>query len=162
MWQRGVAVVVLGMFMYAACVGETPQQPQTVPTPPPMPQPGLGVDVKKVMTADEFKNCGLAKLSPLELTNLSAWLGRYTVLVIQAVQGGATPAVIESRIDGEFEGWDGETIFKLENGQIWQQASYSYRYHYAYRPKVIIFKTGTRYKMKVEGIEDTIYVQRLK
>lgn len=27
--------------------------------------------------------------------------------------------VIESRIDGTFEGWDGDTVFKLINGQIW-------------------------------------------
>ena len=33
--------------------------------------------------------------------------------------------VIESQIDGEFEGWEGETIFKLTNGQIWQQAEYA-------------------------------------
>lgn len=25
---------------------------------------------------------------------------------------------IETNIDGEFKGWDGETIFKLQNGQI--------------------------------------------
>jgi len=73
-----------------------------------------------------------------------------------------TPDVIESRIDGEFEGWDGDTVFKLANGQIWEQASYAYTYHYAYRPEVIIFLTAGGYKMKVEGVTDTIYVRRLK
>lgn len=28
---------------------------------------------------------------------------------------------IRSRIPGEFLGWDGETIFELENGQVWRQ-----------------------------------------
>lgn len=70
--------------------------------------------------------------------------------------------VIESKIDGEFNGWDGETIFKLTNGQIWQQSSYSYTYRYKYRPSVTIFKSGGVYKMKVDGVEKTINVVRLK
>jgi hypothetical protein len=70
--------------------------------------------------------------------------------------------LIESRIDGDFEGWDGDTIFKLINGQIWQQVSYDYTYHYAFMPKVLIFKTTGGYKMKVEGVHKTIYVERLK
>jgi hypothetical protein len=49
---------------------------------------------------------------------------------------GDGPAFIETRIAGEFEGWEGETIFMMENAQIWQQASYAYTYHYAYRPEV--------------------------
>ena len=69
---------------------------------------------------------------------------------------------IETRIDGEFQGWKGETIFKMRNGTIWQQASYSYKYHYAYSPKVIIYaKSGSAY-MKVDGIDDEIRVKRIK
>jgi peptidoglycan hydrolase-like protein with peptidoglycan-binding domain len=70
--------------------------------------------------------------------------------------------VIESHIRGNFEGWEGETLFFLDNGQIWQQASYAYTYHYAYRPKVIIYKTGGGHKMSVEGVSDSIYVKRIK
>lgn len=73
-----------------------------------------------------------------------------------------SPAVIETKIDGEFEGWDGETIFKLANGQIWQQDSYDYAYHYAYSPDVLIYYISGRYKMRVEGVDDFIYVTRLK
>lgn len=36
-------------------------------------------------------------------------------------RSSCSPA-IESAISGEIEGWSGETIFKLDNGQIWQQA----------------------------------------
>ena len=48
--------------------------------------------------------------------------------------------VVESRIDGEFTGWTGSTIFRLRNGQIWQQNKYDYYYHYAYflRPRVFL------------------------
>jgi hypothetical protein len=83
-----------------------------------------------------------------------------TVTILSS--GAATPAVIETRIDGEFEGWDGETVFKLANGQIWQQDSYNYTYHYAYSPDVLIYYTSGRYKMRVEGVDDFIYVVRLK
>jgi hypothetical protein len=72
------------------------------------------------------------------------------------------PSVIESQIDGEFNGWEGETIFKLTNGQIWQQASYDYTYEYAYMPEVVIYKAKGVYKMKVEDVEDTIEVVRIK
>ncbi|MDD2309676.1 MAG: PDZ domain-containing protein [Desulfuromonadaceae bacterium] len=70
--------------------------------------------------------------------------------------------VIESRIDGAFEGWSGETIFKLANGQIWEQSSYAYTYHYAYRPEVIIYSSGGGYKLRVDGVDSTINVIRLK
>lgn len=73
-----------------------------------------------------------------------------------------TSSVIESKIDGDFEGWEGETIFKLTNGQIWQQDSYAYNYSYKYNPKVLIYKSGSRYKMKVDGLNDEIYVKQLK
>jgi hypothetical protein len=80
--------------------------------------------------------------------------------------GPNTPTVssptIESQIDGEFEGWEGETILRLSNGQIWQQTEYHYEYHYAFMPKVIIFKSGAGYKMKVDGTEAVVGVTRLK
>jgi hypothetical protein len=69
---------------------------------------------------------------------------------------------IESQIDGEFSGWEGETLFKLTNGQIWQQSSYDYTYSYAYMPEVLIFSSNGMCKMKVDDVSDSIYVQRLK
>ncbi|MCE4543258.1 MULTISPECIES: hypothetical protein [unclassified Caballeronia] len=61
----------------------------------------------------------------------------------------------EGQIDGEFHGWEGETVYKLMDGHIIQQADYHYHYHYAYSPKVIIFgsKSGG-YKMQVQGDDD--------
>jgi len=34
----------------------------------------------------------------------------------------------ESRINGEFNGWDGDAVFELENGTKWQQVKYRYKY----------------------------------
>ena len=73
-----------------------------------------------------------------------------------------TSTAIFAHIDGEFEGWEGTTIFKLDNGQIWQQSAYAYTYHYAYRPEVLIFNHGGSFKMKVDGIGNMIEVVRLK
>jgi hypothetical protein len=129
-------------------------------------------DVRRVMTVAEFKDAGLDKLTPDEMKALNAWFGRYLVRLYSSVASAperppastavATPDVIETQTDGEFNGWDGETIFKLANGQIWQQDSYAYTYHYAYRPKVLIYKSGATYRMKVDGVTDTISVKRIK
>ncbi len=83
-----------------------------------------------------------------------------------ATSGGSAAAtsadVIESKIDGEFSGWEGETIFKLMNGQIWQQSTYAYTYRYAYSPKVLIYRSGSGYKMKVDGVTGDVTVRRIK
>ena len=73
-----------------------------------------------------------------------------------------TSGVIENSINGNFDGWTGDTIFKLQNGQIWQQSSYDYKYHYAYSPNVTMYQSGSGYKMKVDGVDSTISVTRIK
>lgn len=73
-----------------------------------------------------------------------------------------TNEFIETSIDGEFNGWEGETVFKMMNGQIWQQNSFDYHYHYSYSPKVFIYKVSKGYEMKVEGVQKNIRVIRLK
>lgn len=73
-----------------------------------------------------------------------------------------TKDVIESKIDGSFEGWKGDTIIKLINGQIWQQTQYYYRYRYSYMPDVLIYFSDDSYKMQVEGIDKAIRVIQLK
>ena len=70
--------------------------------------------------------------------------------------------VIETQILGEFKGWEGETIFKMLNGQVWQQAIYAYMYHYAYIPNVLIYQFKGDWIMKVEGVDETIRVKRLQ
>jgi hypothetical protein len=75
---------------------------------------------------------------------------------------GSCVPVIESAITGEIEGWDGETIFKLDNGQIWQQAEYDYTYFYEYHPDVTIYQTSAGCRMKVEDEDETVLVKRIK
>ncbi|RKY09225.1 MAG: hypothetical protein DRP66_02725 [Planctomycetota bacterium] len=76
--------------------------------------------------------------------------------------GSSHSSVIESKTNGVFEGWEGETIVILMNGQIWQQTEYYYHYHYAFMPDVLIYKSGSGWKMKIEGIERAVGVQQLE
>lgn len=129
--------------------------------------PPPGLKVQDLMSVQEFQRAGLTKLSPEELQQLNSWLVKFAMAVLQTSSGtsgstSATSAVIESRIDGEFTGWEGETIFKLQNGQIWQQSSYAYKYKYAYSPKVMICRSGAGYRMKVDGVDGEIWVRQLR
>jgi len=87
-------------------------------------------------------------------------------LSVRQITGAASPTtagdVIESRIEGEFTGWEGETIFRLANGQIWQQSRYAYKYRYAYSPDVLILRINGRFIMQVEGMDDTVQVTRIR
>jgi antitoxin component YwqK of YwqJK toxin-antitoxin module len=96
-----------------------------------------------------------------ENTGKSTWYNNNPTYIKPNVSN-STPSVIESSIDGNFEGWSGNTIFKLMNGQIWQQDSYSYHYHYSFMPNVIIYKSGAQYKMKVDGVTQEVVVKQLK
>ena len=119
------------------------------------------VSLRVLMTSGEFGAAGLGKLSSDELRSLDRWVSGFAFDLLRARRGGCSPA-IESTIDGTFEGWSGDTIFKLTNGQIWQQASYDYEYEYEYRPDVIIFPSSGRCKMLVEGMDETLEVRQLR
>jgi hypothetical protein len=139
---------------------------------------GKHVELRKLMTPAQFNQAGLTKLTPPELLALEEWLGVYTEAVAQVCARAkanpkyptapslpapvTSPQVIETCIEDEFEGWEGETIFTLCNGQIWQQSEYAYMYHYSYRPDVVIYRTSSGYRMKVEDVSETIGVERIK
>ncbi len=82
----------------------------------------------------QFRSFGLDKLTPEELAAFNAWLGGD---VAARVAAAAPPAEqdrslgfrpkpterdeVQARLVGTFSGWSGSTIFKLDNGQEWQQ-----------------------------------------
>ena len=120
--------------------------------------------IDQVMTPDELRSTGVGSLSQAQRKELDRWLIRYTSLLLadKRKSSGCDPA-IETQIDGDFNGWDGETIYKLRNGQIWQQAAYHYHYHYAYAPEVTIYSTTGGCSMRVSDDDDEpISVRRLK
>lgn len=141
----------------------------------------LGLTIEAVMSERELQATGVATLSPTQRKALDAWLNRYTQRVarlaasLAAAQSRAGTArhtqsappsncspAIETQIDGDFDGWDGNTIFKLVNGQIWEQAEYDYEYEYDFMPGVLIYRASDGCRMKVEGMDDTIPVHRIK
>jgi hypothetical protein len=70
---------------------------------------------------------------------------------------------IESRIGGEFNGWSGDTVFELQNGQIWKQARYAYWYHYAYHPEVVIYESNGGYVLCLaDDFANSIAVQKVR
>jgi len=71
-------------------------------------------------------------------------------------------ATIKSRIEDTFEGARGDSVYKLDNGQVWRQSKYFYKYKYLYRPRVTIEASGHRGLMHVEGFDREIHVQRLE
>jgi hypothetical protein len=86
-------------------------------------------------------------------------------MYILTVAGRSIPVrrltdVIESRINGEFTGWEGETAYELQNGQVWRQSAYKYEYKYAHMPEAVVYKTSGGYRMQVAGT--TANVRRVK
>jgi hypothetical protein len=132
--------------------------------------------IEQVMTALELQQTGVSTLSVQQRDALNRWLLNYTIRILSTAQatnqqpasaqpratGSTCAPAIEATISGEFHGWDGDTIFKLDNGQIWQQAAYDYTYSYSYRPDVTIYQTTAGCRMKVEDEEETILVKRIK
>ena len=71
---------------------------------------------------------------------------------------------IESKIIGDFSGWDGATTFRLENGQIWKQSASAVFRVQMYNPKVVIKKSiiTDTYQLSVEGYNSTVRVKRIE
>lgn len=111
---------------------------------------GEVLDVRDLMSADEFEAAGLERLSREEIDALNAWLLRYTAReapvlrtsneVVREEVRKVEAEVIKSRIDGDFDGWSGKTVFVLQNGQIWQQRMGGSWRHHAIAPEVEIRK----------------------
>jgi len=69
--------------------------------------------------------------------------------------------IIESKIHGSFNGWTGDTMVELINGEKWKQLTYAYSYSYSYNPDVIIYRSDYGFKMKVDGNDKTVDVERV-
>jgi hypothetical protein len=52
---------------------------------------------------------------------------------------------IRTRIVGEFRGWEGNTVFRLENGQTWKQRLPGRWFHKAMSPEVELRKNMMGY-----------------
>jgi hypothetical protein len=137
--QSTVIASVLGLLLAPTVTAEAPP------------------DLRALMTADEFSAAGLERLSPTELEALNRWLLRYTArqaselrqhneLISEEIRKVEQEGV-RTRIVGEFRGWDGDTVFRLENGQVWKQRLPGNLHYRASAPEVELSKNFMGYWM---------------
>ncbi len=129
--------------------------------------------LEREMDRSTFHKAGLHRLSEEELAYLNRYLGRADTPPEQrfgAEQLTSEPAVgsegevdrISSTIKGAFTGWEGSTVFRLANGQIWQQrVSGRYRYR-ADNAAVTIERGRFGYYLQVDETGRKVGVKRLK
>ncbi len=126
--------------------------------------------VEKLMSAEQFEAAGLHKLTPAERQALDRWLVSYTAEEAPAmlrsnpeVRAAEESIRIEARINPPFEGWSGETLFYLDNGQVWRQRLRGRYFHRGDDTAVVIEKNLLGfYKMTVVASGKSIGVTRLK
>lgn len=88
---------------------------------------GTWYGLKRMMTEKEFKAAGLDKLNAGELHSLDQWLVHFLAYDSnQVVKTDETIRELQKvplrrRIVGHFSGWDGDTVFTLDNGEVWKQ-----------------------------------------
>lgn len=145
-------------------------------------------NVRNLMTAEDFTLSGLEKLSDEELAHLSEWVERYRE---GAVKGPPPPpkkpsqmtesekVVYEekkqeekqekkdfelvAKVIPEFTGWSGKTVFRLDNGQAWQQRQPgTLRYSDGESEVVITRNFFGRYMMTHKATNRSIGVNRLR
>lgn len=157
--------------------------------PSEVPQPV--VHVRDRLSAKAFDESGLSKLSESELRLLSGNLFGWKAAESVKLQSTTEPLVreteaqeerfgeetlkraseseedvmreIRTRIEGNFEGWKGETVFRLTNGQVWKQVDDKTFVVSEKDPEVSIQKGmfGTYY-LSIKGYGARCKVKRVK
>lgn len=98
--------------------------------------------LEEQMTGKEFSAAGLDKLTPEEMATLNNWIRSRSLATLESSSAPTTASAavpadsrgfetkkmrnadrtpVTSRIVGKFTGWDGNTVFTLENGMVWEQ-----------------------------------------
>ena len=74
-------------------------------------------------------------------------------------------STVVSRIVGSFDGWDGKgTIFRLENGMVWEQAENGKFNIPAVDGALVTIERGmfSSWHLKVDGYNKTVRVERIQ
>jgi len=134
--------------------------------------------VEEQMSSRDFKAAGLEKLSPEELSALNAWIRNnpstsgagvvYNRAADDRVRIGFDDSdvrdVITSNIIGEFKGFGGGTILKLENGQTWQVTGGELGGIKAMTNPKVTIRPGLigGWRLQVDGYNSVAKVNRIK
>lgn len=142
--------------------------------------------LEEQMTGAEYKASGLDKLTPEELAALNNWIRNHSLATLDLPRASGAALAgsdgndqrgfeneviaemgdqpIVSRIKGKFSGWDGNAVFVLENGMIWEQADND-RFHIreVANPEVTI-KPGmfNTWRLSIDGYSSECRVERLQ
>jgi hypothetical protein len=68
------------------------------------------------------------------------------------------PTHYVSYVKGTFNGWDGDTIVELDNGQFWKQSGFYFQYLFAFHPEVVVYENLGVWQMWVAGISKPVSV----
>ena len=143
--------------------------------------------LEEQMTGREFTAAGLDKLTPGELEALNAWIRSHSLGTLATAKTDLTeskprPTVaggdlrglpsddgeddspIRSAILGDFNGWDGQTIFKLDNGMIWVQDDRDKFYVRDIENPVAVIERGMfgTWHLHIDGYRDNCKVKRIQ
>lgn len=126
--------------------------------------------VKGLMSAQEYEDAGLQKLTPEEREALDAWLLRYTAWeapeirkTVEEVKAVEKEFAITSSVKQPFKGWSTKTYFYLENGQVWQQRTSGRYYYTGDDTSVSITKNALGfYELELVATGKTVGVKRIK
>jgi len=142
--------------------------------------------LEEQMTGKEFQATGLEKLSAEELEALNSWIRSRSLATLDTPKAGSGAvyteqsgdtrgfeteqmrksdrSTITSRLVGSFTGWDGQTVFTLENGMIWEQADKDKFYVKAVNNPVVTIEPGAfrTWRLSVEGYASDCRVERIQ
>ena len=141
--------------------------------------------LEEQMTGKEFSAAGLDKLSQQELDVLNDWLREHSVATLGTKTVSAEVAdsaedqpelkskdedkdedrtTITSKLVGTFDGWDGQSVFELENGQIWAQVSKKKWNIKEVESPVAIIEPGMfgTWRLHIEGFDKDCRVKRIQ
>lgn len=118
---------------------------------------------EKKVAATEAKAKALEAKAAAEDKKNPGWVSALVTLSRIAAKPEKVQA-LESRLVGEFSGWETRTIFKLENGQIWQQdGGRPYYGDKVMAPAVKIYPgSNNAYFMEIEGVSVHVKVKPIK
>lgn len=159
MSSRGVQAPVITIALLALLGSARAAESESAP-----------VQLSSAMTPEEFARSGVTKLSDSERAVLEAWITRYAAgraedpSVLPEKDAAQKIERIDARILGDFSGWSGQTVFMLDNGQVWhQRLPGKYRYSGPPNPAVVISKNFLGfYVLTIGDTNRGIGVERVK
>lgn len=172
-WRRTAGRARLALFLTALWV------PAAVTA-----QQGFA-SLEEQMTGQEFRAAGLEKLTPEELAALNEWIRARSLATLDSPRHAPSGSVASSggsdeydppdidemkrepivtRINGTFSGWDGQTVFRLENGMIWAQADNDKFYTQELKNPTVTIEPALfgAWKLSVEGYDEECRVERIQ